>query len=764
MAARNEPPRHTQGVAGGIAGTWPSGGRAAAGGYAGAGFDVWSSLGARLRAWARAEAGPGRLLPWVPVAFSAGIALYFGADHEPVLWVAAVTAIGLCVAAFLLRRHKFFVAAVLTAAVAAGFATATFRTALVAHTVLTKPLYSVALSGFVETRDIRERTDRFVLRVVTMETPRNQAKLERVRLSVKKGTAPDVGSFVELKARLQPPLAPLRPGGYDFSRDLFFQGVGASGFAMGAIKTVVPPESGGMALRYAAVMQDLRDAVDARIRTRLDGDERSIATALLTGRRDAITDPVNDAMFISGLGHVLSISGYHMAVVAGVVFFAVRALLALIPGLTVSFPIKKWAAAAALFAALFYLLLSGLDVATQRSFYMTAVVLIAVMVDRRAITFRTLAVAAMLVLVVVPEALVHPGFQMSFAATLGLVALVQLGMPRLFATADSSLAARVALWGGREVVTLVMASFVAGLATTPYAAFHFHRVTPYGVLANLAAMPVVSALVMPAGMLGLLAMPFGLDGVFWWLMGIGIDWMIKVTEWVAALPGAIGRMPAFGTGPLIASSIGIVLMGFLRTPLRWSGAAVLALAIVWALAVPQPDILISGDGHNVAVRGKDGRLHLMRFAKDAFLVKEWLAADADPRQAGDPSLADRVSCDDAGCVAPMADGSFVTSALRADALADDCERAALIVTMRQAPRDCAAAVIEQGRLRRQGALALWRRGSEFVVDAVKPRGADRPWSPATPGEAGSDGAVLSRPQTSSPQDATPADSDLQTED
>ena len=309
--------------------------------------------------------------------------------------------------------------------------------------------------------------------------------------------------------------------------------------------------------------------------TALDGDERAIATALLTGRRDAITEPVNDAMFISGLGHVLSISGYHMAVVAGVVFFAVRALLALIPALTVSFPIKKWAAAAALVAAAFYLLLSGAEVATQRSFFMTAVVLIAVMVDRRAITFRTLAVAAMIVLAIAPEALVHPSFQMSFAATLGLVALVQIGMPRLFATPDHSATARVALWGGRELMMLLLASLVAGLATTPYAAFHFHRVTPYGVLANLAAMPVVSALVMPAGLLGLLAMPFGFDGVFWSLMGIGIDWMIVVTQWVAALPGAIGRMAAFGIGPLIAASVGIILLGLLRTPLRWSGAAVL---------------------------------------------------------------------------------------------------------------------------------------------------------------------------------------------
>jgi competence protein ComEC len=301
------------------------------------------------------------------------------------------------------------------------------------------------------------------------------------------------------------------------------------------------------------------------------------------------------------------------------------------------------------------------------------------------------------------------------------------------------------------------------LATTPYAAFHFHRVTPYGVLANLAAMPVVSAVVMPAGLLGLLAMPFGLDGVFWWLMGVGIDWMIVVTKWVAALPGAIGRMAAFGTGPLIAASVGIVLLGLLRTPLRWSGAIVLTLSVVWALAVPQPDILISGDGHNVGVRGKDGRLHLMRTAKDTFLLKEWLAADADDRIPTDASLANGVSCDEAGCVAQMADGGFVTLALRPEALSDDCERAALVVTMRQAPPSCPSPVIDLDRLRRQGAMALRRTRDGFAIDAVKPKGIDRPWSPAVAG----DGEVepkLVRPASRGSVDATPAEADLQGEE
>ncbi len=312
---------------------------------------------------------------------------------------------------------------------------------------------------------------------------------------------------------------------------------------------------------------------------------------------------------------------------------------------------------------------------------------------------------------------------------------------------------------------LVLASLVAGLATTPYAAFHFHRVTPYGLLANLAAMPVVSALVMPAGLLGLLAMPFGFDGVFWAIMGVGIDWMIVVTQTVAALPGAVGRIGAFGIGPLIAPSAGIILLGLLRTPLRWSGAALLLVAVVWAARVPPPDILISADGRHVGVRGGDGRLRLMRTAKDAFLAKEWLAADADARTAGDASLTEGVSCDGSGCVTEAAGGAFVALAQRAEALADDCERAALVVTARPPPAGCAASTIGIERLRRHGALALRRSRDGFVIDVVKPSGIDRPWSPAVAGDSEAE-TTIPAPRAGAPRavDATPSEADVQAED
>jgi competence protein ComEC len=198
----------------------------------------------------------------------------------------------------------------------------------IAHPILQVPLSSVSVAGFVEIREERERSDRIVVRVQRFEAPHVTSAPERVRVAVRKGSAPAVGSFVQFKAHLSPPLQPLRPGGYDFARDMYFQRIGASGYALGAVKTTTPPVAGGFWLRYATVVDDLREAIDKRIRAVIPGDNGSIASALITGKRDAISTPVNDAMYISSLAHVLSISGYHMAVVAGIVFFFIRAGLA----------------------------------------------------------------------------------------------------------------------------------------------------------------------------------------------------------------------------------------------------------------------------------------------------------------------------------------------------------------------------------------------------------------------------------------------------
>jgi competence protein ComEC len=444
---------------------------------------------------------------------------------------------------------------------------------------------------------------------------------------------------------------------------------------------------------------------------------------------------------------VLSISGYHMAVVAGIVFFVIRGSLALVPGLAIRHPIKKWAAAGAFAAALFYLLLSGSEVATQRSFIMIGIVLLGVMMDRPALTFRTITLAAFGVLVLAPQAVAHPSFQMSFAATLALVAGYQHGLPWK-ADKDTPLAARVALWGGREVAGLILASVVAGFATTPYAAYHFHRLAPYGVLANLGAMPVVSAVVMPAGILGVVMVPFGLDAPCWHLMGWGIDWMIDVVLWVARLPGAVGRVHAFGDGPLLLSTLGILLLCLLRTPLRWSGVLLGVAACIWAAMTPRPDVLISADGQTAAFRGADGRLSVLHSGRDSFAVKEWLAADADARTPKDTSLAAGARCDSIGCIGALADGRLVSMVLAMEAFDEDCARAAVVVTGRTAQRSCKAALVDRPIWRARGAIALTWTGHGFAQAAARPIGTDRPWAPAP------------RLTQAAPQDATPRLQDI----
>ena len=276
--------------------------------------DRLGPLRALLGQWAVAEVAPGRLVPWIAVAFGFGIVGYFTADREPAVWaVVLAAAISIVVAYTARMRPVGFPVALGIAATATGFAIATVQTARIAHPVLQTTIASATLSGFVEIREERERSDRIVVQVHKFNAAQRVAEIpERVRVAVRKGTAPAVGSFVELKAHLSPPLPPLRSGGYDFARDMYFQRIGASGYALGKIQVVTPPVAAGFWLRYAAVIDGMREGIDKRIRAVVPGDHGSIASALITGKRDAISTPVNDAMYISSLAHVLSISGYHI--------------------------------------------------------------------------------------------------------------------------------------------------------------------------------------------------------------------------------------------------------------------------------------------------------------------------------------------------------------------------------------------------------------------------------------------------------------------
>jgi len=265
---------------------------------------------------------------------------------------------------------------------------------------------------------------------------------------------------------------------------------------------------------------------------------------------------------------------------------------------------------------------------------MIALVLLGVMFDRPTLTMRTLTVAAMLVLLFAPESVVHPSFQMSFAATLALIAGYERGALKLRANAEGLLGARVALWGVNEIVGLTVASLLAGAATTPYAAFHFHRIAPHGVLANLLAMPIVSAWVMPMGILGVVTMPLGLDAEFWRQMGYGIEWMDAVGLWVASLPGAFGRVTLFGAGPLLLATAGLLVVGLLKHRCA-GGICAGGAGVRLGRLDPGAGCADRRDGRTFAVRGPDGRLVFHHSGGDTFAIREWLAADADGRDVHD---------------------------------------------------------------------------------------------------------------------------------
>jgi competence protein ComEC len=267
-------------------------------------------------------------------------------------------------------------------------------------------------------------------------------------------------------------------------------------------------------------------------------------------------------------------------------------------------------------------------------------------------------------------------------------------------------------------------------------------------------MPVVSAVVMPAGILGVVMVPFGFDAPCWAIMGWGIDWMIDVVLWVAALPGAVGRVAAFGTGPLLLATLAILLLCLLRTPLRLSGAVLAVVACVWAVTAPRPDVLISADGDTAAIRGGDGRLALLHVSRDTFAIKEWLAADADARTPKDKTLGEGIRCDAVGCIGALRDGRMASMALAIEALDEDCGRAALVISPRAAQMPCKATLIDRPVWQSRGAIALRWSGDHFDARAARPAGTDRPWAPA----------ALVPSTTTASQDATPHTDDLETED
>jgi len=683
---------------------------------------------------------------WLPVLIGCGIALYFQLPSEPppplggsIMLIAA----GLALLAWRHRGRAEW--ALLPAsgvlAVAAGFAASQLATFLSAAPVLERRTPPVMVEGRVVQVDLLPEGRRIV--AVPQRIERVDGALPatvRVRLA-RGGDALVPGDRFVVRAILMPPPAPAMPGAFDFQRQAYFDRLGAVGYAVGPAQHLARPTDGegggGDGFDWRVAVADLRHRMTERIVAVLPGGTGGVAAALITGEMGPIPESVNAAYRDSGLAHILSVSGIHMSLAAGLAFVALRALLALIPPLALRFPIKKWAAALALLLVGAYTLLSGMSVPAQRSFVMIALVLLAVMVDRLQISTRVVAWAAVVVMLVTPVGLLGPSFQMSFGAVIALIAFYETYNDRLAEwRRDAGIVRRILLYFFGIAIT----SAVATAATTPYAVYHFNRFALYALPSNALAVPITGVLVMPAAMLACLLMPFGLEWIALVPMGWGVDALNWVARTVAGWPGSVWLVPTIPPLGVALITFGGLWICIWRGRWRRWGVLGVAAGVATLALVRPPDVIVAGDAGLVAVRGADGS-YMMSTARGGKIERETWARRAaaaigevwpvEGGASGDGSL----RCDAEGCLyrePRRGGGRSVAIVHDGTALDEECRTADLVIADFPVRRPCRARtrVIDRIDVWRSGVHAAWLDADGVWIESVDRERGRRPWVPA----------------------------------
>jgi competence protein ComEC len=561
----------------------------------------------------------GAMLGWVPVCLAAGIGCYFSLTWEPAwpffIWLALAGLVLLIIARQLPEALSPFAVGLSLCLI--GFILAGVRAHSVAGPVLGWRYYG-AVEGRIVAMD-RSQSDalRLTLDQVRLDRVPPARTPHRVRISLHNkgpaGITPEPGLRVMTTAHLSPPSGPVEPGGFDFQRHAWFARLGAVGYSRTPLMGAAAASEG----RAGLMVFRIRMTASAHIQKRLAGDTGGFAAAITTGDRSAISRDALQALRISNLAHLLAISGLHMGLLTAFVFASLRLILACHPVIALRWPTKAIAAVGALAAAAGYLALSGGNVATQRAFIMVAVALAALIIGRRAFSLRAVAVAAIIVLVLRPEALMGPGFQMSFAATTALVAV--FGWLREI---DKHWLPR---WA-KPVFATVVSSAVAGLATAPIAAAHFNAIAHYGLIANLASVPLMGVLVIPAAVVALLMAPLGLDWIGLWVMGLGLDWILGVAHAVAELENARGYVVSPGAWVLPLISLGFLTLILWQGRMRWGGLPAMMLGFALWQGAARPDLLIADTGTLVGLMTPDGRA-LSKAKGAGFVARNWLEND-----------------------------------------------------------------------------------------------------------------------------------------
>jgi competence protein ComEC len=667
-------------------------------------------------------------LLWAPVGLGIGVAVYFGLPEEPPLWLGPILALCGALLSLFCRRHARFAAlGVVLTLIALGFGAAGLRTAAVAAPILERDIGPVRIEGRIQSMDPLPSGERLVLQDPAIAGLAPERTPSRVRIKLMREVPGlEIGDRIVLLGKLSPPAPPFAPGGFDFQRDAFFDGVGAIGFAFGTVQT--EPGTDATPGRIGTFLAGLRRSITQRILAVLPGPEGGMAVALIAGTQTAIDKPTMTAMRDSGLAHLLSISGLHVGFVAAILFFCVRALLALWPPLALRYPIKKWAALAALLGTAFYTLLAGSPIPTQRAFLMTGLILLAVMADRVALSMRLIAWAAFVVLLLRPDAMVGPSFQMSFAAVLALIAAYEGSREwRAARRAEAGPLRRAFLYLGG----LILTSLIAGAATAPFAIYHFNRFSEFSVVANLLAIPLTGFWVMPWAVAACLLMPFGLEGLALVPMGWGIEGVIWIAQAVAGWPGAVLLLPAMPLAGLILVTLGGLWLCLWRRPWRYWGMVGIVLGMASMLLTQTPDILVAEDGKLVAVKAADGQL-VLNSRRDSLATETWLRRAGQSESDRWPSQGEGagglLTCDSLGCLYRQA-GHNVALAWSTEALLEDCAEADLVISLEPVRKPCPSAkrVIDRFDLWRQGGHAIWLRPGFIEVETVAERRGNRPW-------------------------------------
>ncbi|MEM9048207.1 MAG: ComEC/Rec2 family competence protein [Pseudomonadota bacterium] len=571
---------------------------------------------------------------WAPVLLGVGIAFYFALPDEPPIWTGFAAPVGAGTAVYAVRRLGF-VATALAAALllaALGYALAMARAHFVAA-----PVLNGAMERSVEGRvrdvsrshagHLRLRLDRVVIHGLPAEAWPEQVRITLLPEDADRAFPP--GLRVMLHARLVPPSGPVEPGGFDFRRMAWFDRLGGIGIARG-FAVPMRPQAGTSLVDHARLRLALwRAELSEALREALPGETGSFAAAILVGLRAGLPEEATEALRHSNLAHLLAISGLHMGLLTGFVFVALRLILALIPLVGRNLPVKGLAAIGALAAGLAYLMLSGAAVATQRSFIMVLVVFVAVLVDRPAISMRSVALAAMAILLVAPESLVEVGFQMSFAATIALVAVYEVLRGQTWSPVAGG--AGRGVWRGlsRGIATLTITALVAGLATAPISAVTFHQTAVYGLPANLLAVPLMGTLIMPAGALAAPLSLVGLEGPALWAMGLGIDLVLVIAQFFSGLDGAVRQIADPGVWVIAPIALGGLWLCLWHRPWRLLGLGAIALGLIWwQIAPPRPALLIAASGRQIGLMGPEGRAVFVA-RRDSWTVARWLEADGD---------------------------------------------------------------------------------------------------------------------------------------